>query len=235
MPGRPERPRSAELDGTPVGRRVVLGLLGLGAVGVVTGSTVQQGLSRALAPVQMRDPTGLSQYIPIGNTFRYYSVAGAIDSVDAASYSLAVSGLVATPTTYTLADLRSLPQAAITEDFHCVTGWRVEDVPWTGVRLAHLLDLASPSPEAVAIRFRSFDGVYTENMTLEQARDDVLVALTMYGEPVTHYHGGPVRIYAAPMYGYKSTKWLSEIELTDRTIPGYWEDRGYPLDGIIGE
>ena len=98
----------------------------------------------------------------------------------------------------------------------------------------HLLDLATPTPEATAIRFRSFDGVYTENMTLEQARDDVLVALTMYGEPVTHDHGGPVRAYAAPMYGYKSTKWLSEIELTDRNIPGYWEERGYPLDGIIG-
>ena len=45
----------------------------------------------------------------------------------------------------------------------------------------------------------------------------------------------PVRIYSASMYGYKSTKWLSGIELTDRNIPGYWEVRGYPLDGIIGE
>ena len=92
------------------------------------------------------------------------------------------------------------------------------------------------SREAEAIRFRSFDGTYTENMTLDQARaDDVIVALTMYGEPVTHDHGGPVRIYSASMYGYKSTKWLSGIELTQRNIPGYWEDRGYPLDGIIGE
>jgi DMSO/TMAO reductase YedYZ molybdopterin-dependent catalytic subunit len=109
-------------------------------------------------------------------------------------------------------------------------------VPWSGVRLSELLDRAGPGADAVAIRFRSFDGVYTENMTLDQARGaDVVVALTMYGEPVTHDHGGPARIYAAPMYGYKSTKWLSGIELTDRNIPGYWEDRGYPLDGIIGE
>jgi DMSO/TMAO reductase YedYZ molybdopterin-dependent catalytic subunit len=232
----PDRPERSELDGTPVGRRLVLGLLGLGAVGVVTGSAVQQGLSRALAPVQMRDPTGLSQYLPIGDTFRYYSVAGAIESRDASTYELAVSGLVHTPATYTIADLQALPQVSITEDFHCVTGWSVPDVPWTGVRLSHLLDLASPTPEAAALRFRSFDGVYTENMTLEQARaDDVIVALTMEGDPVTHNHGGPVRVYAASMYGYKSTKWLSEIELTANNIPGYWEDRGYPLDGFIGE
>jgi DMSO/TMAO reductase YedYZ molybdopterin-dependent catalytic subunit len=37
------------------------------------------------------------------------------------------------------------------------------------------------------------------------------------------------------MYGYKSTKWLSEIAVTPDNSPGYWEDRGYPLDGIIGE
>ena len=117
-----------------------------------------------------------------------------------------------------------------------MTGWYVEDVPWTGVRLSHLLDLAAPTAEAAALRFRSFDGVYTENMTLEQARaDDVLVALTMYGKPVTHDHGGPVRVHAGSLYGYKGTKWLSGIELTDRNIPGYWEDRGYPLDGYVGE
>lgn len=51
-------------------------------------------------------------------------------------------------------------------------------------------------------RYRSFDGTYTVNMTLEQARaDDVLVVLAMYDEPVTHNHGGPVRIYSGSMYG----------------------------------
>ena len=52
-------------------------------------------------------------------------------------------------------------------------------------------------------------------MTLAEARrSDVIIALRMLGEPVTHDHGGPVRMYAASMYGYKSTKWLSGIELT---------------------
>jgi len=226
----------SELDGTPVGRRVVLGLLGLGALGVVTGAAVQDGLSRLLAPVQLRDPTGLSSLVPLGNTFRYYSVTGPVEAQDATTYRLTVSGDVARPASWTLADLQALPQVAITRDFHCVTGWHVSDVPWTGVRLADLLDRAAPTAEAAAVRFRSFDGTYTENMTLDQARaDDVIVALTMYGRPVTHDHGGPVRIYAASMYGYKSTKWLSEIEVVPRNVPGYWEVRGYPLDGYIGE
>ncbi len=225
-----------ELDGKPVGRRVVLGLLGLGAVGVVTGSAVQDGLSRLLAPIQLRDPTGLTSLIPLGSTWRYYSVTGAVEPQDATTYELGVSGLVANPVTYSLADLEGLPQVSQTWDFQCVTGWSVPEVPWRGVLLSDLLDRAQPTAEAKAIRFRSFDGTYTENMTLEQARaSDVMVALQMYGEPVTHDHGGPVRIYSASMYGYKSTKWLSGIELTDRNIPGYWEERGYTLDGIIDE
>jgi DMSO/TMAO reductase YedYZ molybdopterin-dependent catalytic subunit len=36
------------------------------------------------------------------------------------------------------------------------------------------------------------------------------------------------------MYGYKSCKWLSGIELTDHVIPGYWEDNGYDVDGWVG-
>jgi DMSO/TMAO reductase YedYZ molybdopterin-dependent catalytic subunit len=152
----------------------------------------------------------------------------------AATYRLTVSGLVARPATYTLADLQAMPQTTLVRDFQCVTGWRVLEVHWAGVPLSALLDLAEPSAAATAVRFRSFDGTYTESMTLSQARrSDVIVALRMLGGPVTHDHGGPVRMYAASMYGYKSTKWLSGIELTHGEIPGYWEHRGYALDGTI--
>jgi DMSO/TMAO reductase YedYZ molybdopterin-dependent catalytic subunit len=55
----------------------------------------------------------------------------------------------------------------------------------------------------------------------------------MLGAPVTAEHGGPVRVYAASMYGYKSTKWLSGIELTQDQASGYWEQYGYDIDGTI--
>jgi DMSO/TMAO reductase YedYZ molybdopterin-dependent catalytic subunit len=85
------------------------------------------------------------------------------------------------------------------------------------------------------VRFTSFDGEYTESLTLEQARRrDVIVATSMLGGPVSHDHGGPVRMYVAPMYGYKSTKWLGGIELVDKVRPGYWETRGYDVDGWVG-
>jgi DMSO/TMAO reductase YedYZ molybdopterin-dependent catalytic subunit len=233
-----ERRDASTVDGSgaPVGRRTVLGLLGLGAAGVVGGHWVQDGLARALAPIEERDPTGLVSLIPLGEAFRFYSVTGSVPKRTAATYRLTISGLVTHPATYALPDLQDMPQTMLTHDFQCVTGWRVPQVHWAGVPLSVLLDRAEPSTHASAVRFYSFDGTYTESLTLEEARRaDVIVALQMLGGPLTHDHGGPVRIYAAGMYGYKSTKWLSGIELTDREVPGYWETRGYDIDGAIRE
>jgi DMSO/TMAO reductase YedYZ molybdopterin-dependent catalytic subunit len=220
--------------GAPVGRRLILGLLGLGALGTLTGQRVQNTLARVIGPVADHDPTGLLELIPLGDTFRYYSVTGSVREETADSYRLNVSGLVGRPATYSVSDLKALPQTSLIQDFQCVTGWHVPAVHWAGVRLSVLLEQAAPARRARAVRFTSFDGTYTESLTLAEARrPDVIVALEMLGVPVTHDHGGPVRMYAGSMYGYKSTKWLSGIELTETETPGYWETRGYDIDGII--
>jgi DMSO/TMAO reductase YedYZ molybdopterin-dependent catalytic subunit len=71
---------------------------------------------------------------------------------------------------------------------------------------------------------------------MDQARrPDVIVAYAMDGNTVTDAHGGPVRLYVAPMYGYKSCKWLAEITVSDHVVPGYWENEGYDVDAWIGK
>ncbi|MCW2496181.1 molybdopterin-dependent oxidoreductase [Jatrophihabitans sp.] len=231
----PSEPSASDRAGAPVGRRTILGLVGLGAAGVVGGSRVQDLLGRWLGPLEANDPTGLLALFPLGDTFRFYSVTGSVRTETAATYRLSVSGEVAHAATYTLADLQTMPQTHFVKEFQCVTGWRVPDVQWGGVQLSELITRARTSTRAKAVRFRSFDGTYTESLTMAEAmRSDVIVALQMLGKPVTHDHGGPVRMYCASMYGYKSTKWLSAIELTDTEIPGYWETRGYDINGSIG-
>lgn len=221
--------------GAPVGRRVILGLLGLGAVGIVTGRVTQDVLARVLGPLENRDPTGLISLFPVGDSFRFYSVTGSVPHRSAADYRLTVSGLVKHPQVLSISDLAALPQTALTSDFQCVTGWRVREVKWSGVALGDLLDHVGVAAAARAVRFTSFDGTYTESLTLEQARlAGVIVATSMLGRAVTHDHGGPVRMYVGPMYGYKSTKWLSGIELTPKVEVGYWETRGYDVDGFVG-
>ncbi|MEU5882129.1 molybdopterin-dependent oxidoreductase [Spirillospora sp. NPDC047279] len=227
-----ERPvdEDDETGGAPVGRRVVLGMLGLGAVGVAVGAGLQQKVNRALAPL---GPVG--QVLPAAGGFRYYSVVPSVKRLTPVTYRLTVNGLVDEPRTFGFAELGRLRQTQMTKDFQCVTGWRVEDVAWAGVALPDLLDAVGVSARARAVRFHSFDGVYTESLTLGQARRrDVLVATGMLGGQVSHDHGGPVRLFVAPMYGYKSLKWLGRIELTRDVVPGYWEDRGYDVDAWVG-
>jgi len=218
--------------GSPVGRRVFLGLVGAGVAGVLLGAKVQDFLAEH-APKS--DPLGISQLVPIGEHFRYYTVTDGFPKRATADYRLSVTGLVRKPFTLTYDELRAMPPTMLTKDFQCVTGWRVPNVHWTGVRLADLLDRAGVRASAQALRFTSFDGVYTESLTLAQARrDDVIVAYDLEGKPLSSDHGGPARLYVAPMYGYKSCKWLSGIEVVDKVVPGYWEDEGYDVDGWVG-
>jgi hypothetical protein len=221
--------------GSPIGRRVVLGMLGLGAVGVVAGKTLQNGLNAVLQPIQRIDPTGLSGLLP-GDYFRIYTVTDGFPSESDTAYRLTIDGLVDHPAVLTLADLQSLPSTRLVRDFQCVTGWRVSGVHWEGVALSVLLDRAGVQRSAKALHIESFDGVYTESLTLAEAyRPDVIAAYSMLGGPVSREHGGPVRLYVAPMYGYKSLKWMSKIQVVDRVEAGYWETVGnYDIEGWVG-
>ena len=222
------------MDDTPVGRRVFLGLAAFGLSGIVWGSKAADLVERLLGPVSVKDGSGLLGLLPTGR-FRIYSVTNTLPKMPPANWRLEVDGLAAAPYTIGYDDLLRLPAVELTKDFQCVTGWRVPDVSWRGVRLADILDRAAPRAEARAVEFESFDGAYTETLTMEQARrDDVMVAYELDGKPVSSAHGGPVRLYVAPMYGYKSLKWLQRITLVARASPGYWERQGYDVDAWIG-
>lgn len=193
-------------------------------------------LSEGVSDVVSAAAPGLAGVIPAAGGFRIYTVTGGYPEFNPATYRLSVSGLVDQPLSLSLTDLDDLPQTQMTKDFQCVTGWRVDDVPWSGVLLRDVIDAAGVEAGATALKFTSFDGVYSESLTLEQAqRDDVLVATSMYGKPIELKHGAPVRLIAAPMYAYKFIKWMDGIELTRTVEPGYWEVRGYDIDAWVGE
>jgi len=211
----------------PVGRRVFIGMVAVGALGVAIGGEVQNFLGNAFG-------SGLGGILPGGDRFRFYSITGSNPKVSRRKYRLEVSGLVEQPMTFTLDDLEAMPSTTFKKTFQCVTGWKVPNVEWRGVQLSHILNLVGVQPEAVALSFESYDKADTESLTIDQAHlPDVIVAYQMLGAPVTTEHGGPVRLYVAPMFGYKSLKWLSAIRVVNQVIPGYWEQNGYPTNGWL--
>jgi DMSO/TMAO reductase YedYZ molybdopterin-dependent catalytic subunit len=222
---RPETPVPAQLSERPVrvGRRVFLGMVALGAAGVAFGSEAQTLGSRLIS------------FLPWGNGFRIYTITGSFPAVPRDKYRLQVAGLVDRPLNLTLDDIESMPSTKLVKNFQCVTGWSVPGVHWEGVKLSDVLDAAGVQPGAGAVAFDSYDGADTESLTLYQARlPDAIVAYRMLGAPITTEHGGPVRLYVAPMYGYKSLKWLRSIRVVEQAEPGYWEQNGYPVDAWIG-
>lgn len=95
---------------------------------------------------------------------------------------------------------QELEQVDDTSDFHCVTTWSKVNMSWRGVRLSTLLALADPHPTATHVMCYAYDG-YTTNVVLEELlKDDVLLAHTYEGHPLSIEHGGPARVITPQLY-----------------------------------
>src|SRR5580765_1438018 len=120
----------------PYGRRAFLALLAGGATSFWWAGQA----SNVLSPVTSSVSQLLGNLFPVGG-WRIYTVSGSMPVFDERSWRREVGGLVAKPRTFTYEELAALPRVHEVRDFHCVTGWTVHDVRWSGVRLSHLLDL----------------------------------------------------------------------------------------------
>ena len=165
-------------------------------------------------------------------------MVSSVEEVPAAEYRLTVEGLPDGPATLTFADLAALPQTTITRDVQCVTGWRVPGRHL--VRGAAARTCSTTRGRATtggAVLFGSFDGAYTESLTLEQAlRPDVLIATSMdwrSRSPTTTAArcGCTWRRCTSTS---RSSGWTGS-RLSDQVVPGYWEERGYDVDAWVGQ
>lgn len=212
------------------GRGTFLAVSAAGLSSLVWGEPVWRRLSGAAAPLRSALPPSL---VPSG--WRIYTVAATMPEFDPATWKLDIGGLVGKPLTLSYDELRALPRAEQVSTFYCVTGWSVENVRWAGVRFDDLLAAAQPGAAAHALRFTSYERPYVDSLTLSQARlPDVMLAYEQDGRPLKREHGAPVRVVMPKMYGYKSVKWVSRVDLVPEAEPGYWEVRGYDADAWVG-
>jgi DMSO/TMAO reductase YedYZ molybdopterin-dependent catalytic subunit len=142
-------------------------------------------------------------------------------------WTLTLKGRVKNPVTLRWDDFRALPQVRDVSDFHCVTTWSQFDMAWEGVAFVSLAELVQPDNQATHVFFRAHDG-YTTNAPLSVLLDDdVLVAHSWNGAPLTREHGGPARVIIPKLYAWKGAKWVKEMIFLDRDMLGFWELRGY--------
>lgn len=212
------------------GRRAFVGLVAGGLSAYAWAGPV----SRVVSPVTAAFAQLGANLLPLGG-WRIYTITGVMPDLDPARWSLRVDGLVERPASFSLARLHALPRAEQVSTFHCVTGWTVKDVHWSGVRFRDLLAEVKPLPAARAIRFVSAERPYEDSLTLEQAlTPDTMLAFGMDGAPLSRPHGAPARVVIPRMYGYKGVKWLDRIELVSAQPEGYWEGLGYDQNAWVG-
>ena len=132
-------------------------------------------------------------------------------------YSLRVYGLVASPRSFSLAELKAMPkQEQITEHF-CIQGWSGV-AKWGGVPMRHILDLVKPKAEArYAVFYSLADGseggkYYDVHLIENMAHHLTILAYEMNGEPVSVLHGAPLRLRCENELGFKQVKWIEAIE-----------------------
>ncbi|GAB4544088.1 MAG: hypothetical protein OHK0023_00320 [Anaerolineae bacterium] len=151
--------------------------------------------------------------------------------IAAETYSLRVDGLVESPQTYTLADLRAMPAHEDTRVLECISnpvgGSLIGNLQWRGVLIQHILDQVKPLNNALWVRFEAADNYSTSVKREWITQPLTMLAYEMNGAPLTKEHGFPLRIHMPGLYGQKMPRWLTRIEFIDYDYIGYWEAGGW--------
>jgi DMSO/TMAO reductase YedYZ molybdopterin-dependent catalytic subunit len=157
-----------------------------------------------------------------------------------ADWRLAVGGLVARPSSLSLADLRAMPARTQITRHDCVEGWSAIG-KWTGVPLAAVLQAAQVLPQARYVVFHCADSFSSEADTYYESIDlldafhpQTLLAHELNGKPLPVQNGAPLRLRVERQLGYKHAKYLMGIDVVAGLggirggKGGFWEDdQGY--------
>jgi len=149
------------------------------------------------------------------------------------SWVIEVSGLCANPKEFTWQELIALPKSIADARLTSVTRFSVRG-RWGGVKLADLLDAVRADSGGHYVRFWSYKMIYDTTISMDVAlRERTRLAYEFDDEYLDEDYGGPVRGFCPYLWGYKSAKSVVKVELMDRYVSGFWEQRGYPDDALI--
>ena len=185
------------------------------------------------------DFEGMPQPVtPLGS---HYVVDKTIDDpdIDDEGWSLSVGGAAGESYDLSFGDLLEHPESTSqVVTMVCISNQVGDDListgRWRGVPLRALVEQAAPENGVVDIVTKSADG-YTEAVPWAYVRDhpEVLVAYGLNGRTLATEHGAPARLLVPGRYGMRSTKWLTDIELSASDHEAYWEERGWDEEAVV--
>jgi DMSO/TMAO reductase YedYZ molybdopterin-dependent catalytic subunit len=131
-----------------------------------------------------------------------------------ADYKLVVDGLVARPGKFSVAELKRFPMRSQITGQTCEKGWSYI-AEWHGLPLAYLLNFAGISAQAKYVVFYAFDTTWDSLDLPEALHPQTQLSYGLNGMDLPVDHGAPLRLRVPRQLGYKSTKYLTRIFVTD--------------------
>ena len=169
----------------------------------------RHSLAREFSPSQISNAPFANGVAPLGDEFKRLQ-QGAF-----AGWRLTVDGMVARPTSFSVADLKSFPRRSHITMIQCEEGWSYI-AEWTGVPLSHVLQLVGALPQVRHVLYRSFQPDWWESIDMADAlHPQTLLTHGMNGADLPVKFGGPVRMRVSRQLGYKNVKYLTRLTLTD--------------------
>ena len=147
-------------------------------------------------------------------------------SVDESDYKLEVSGRVSDKHSWTLDELRALPQESQVTRHICVEGWSAIG-KWGGVRFETFLRRIGADLTAKYIGFKCADNYYQSIDMPTALHAQTLLTLTYDGQTLPTKYGFPMKLRMPTKLGYKNPKHIMALFVTNNYPGGYWEDQGY--------
>jgi DMSO/TMAO reductase YedYZ molybdopterin-dependent catalytic subunit len=125
----------------------------------------------------------------------------------------------------------ALARDEVRGDLHCTSKWTVPDNLWEGVLARTLMDAVPPADDVTHVMAWAEYG-YSANLRMDDfASPRTILATHHDGAPLTPEHGWPLRLVVPHLYAWKGPKWLRMIEYLTAERRGYWEERGYHIEG----
>ena len=216
--------------------------LTLGGLSLLTGCNVNDASSidTALTAVSrfndkvqgwLFDPNKLAPTYPdsmITRPFPFNAYYGEdeVEEVDGDAWRLELSGLIADKKSWTLPQLRALPQETQVTRHICVEGWSAIG-KWGGVPFSHFLKRVGADTTAKYIGFKCADDYFTSIDMATALHPQTIMALTYDGEELPPKYGYPMKLRMPTKLGYKNPKHIQAIFVTNTYPGGYWENQGY--------
>jgi DMSO/TMAO reductase YedYZ molybdopterin-dependent catalytic subunit len=169
----------------------------------------RHSMAREFARSEISKDPFANEVDPLGEKFQRLQDGAFVD------WRLAVDGMVARPASFSLAELKSFPHSTQITFIACEEGWSYI-AEWSGVPLAHVLNLVGALPQARYVVYRSIQPDWWDSIDMADAlHPQTLLTLGMNGGELPVPFGGPLRLRVPRQLGYKNVKYITSLTVTD--------------------